>query len=212
MIKKTIRVKGRGSVSQAPDQIRLEFTLNESSAEYKKSVAGCNRRVAQVKAAATESGIAADTLKTTHFDVQEESEYRSGRHHHVGFEASHQLAVVLPADQDLIGRFLSAVMSGGSKPQVKIAFQVADGEGMRQKVLASAVENATLRANTIASAARVKLGQIVHIEYGYAEVRISSDDSEMALASEPGACEAPAFAPEDVEAEDTVTITWEIEG
>jgi hypothetical protein len=32
----------------------------------------------------------------------------------------------------------------------------------------------------------------------------------MVLASEPVACEAPDFDPDDIEAEDTVTITWEI--
>lgn len=210
MTKKTIRVQGRGSVCQAPDQIRLKFTLDHSHPDFQKAVEGCNQRVAVVKAAATGSGIAPEVLKTIHFDVREETEYQGGRHRHVGFEASHQLAVVLPVDRDLVGRFLSAVMSGGSKPQVNLAFEVSDAEELKQKVLANAVENARRRADTIASAAGVKLGAILQIEYGYSEVRISSRDCDMDGTSSSVACDAPDFNPDDVEAEDTVTVTWEI--
>lgn len=210
MTSKTIRVQGKGAVTQAPDRIRLTFTLTERHRDFKEAVEGCNRRVAGVKSAATKCEISADLLKTTHFDVREDTEYESGRHRHVGFMVSHQIAVQLPIDRELVGRFLSAVMTGGSKPGVNIAFEVDDGEGLKQKVLASAVENATLRAHTIATAAGVKLGNILNIEYGYAEVRISSRGSDMVLASEPVACEAPDFDPDDIEAEDTVTITWEI--
>ena len=94
---------------------------------------------------------------------------------------------------------------------MNLAFEVADPEGLKQKVLASAVANAKRRAETIATASGIKLGGITHIEYGYAEVRVSSQPCEMALESAGSMSdEAPDFDPEEVQAEDTVTITWEI--
>lgn len=197
-------------MSQSPDQVRLIFSCIERNRDFKHAIEGCNQRIAEVRAAATKCGIPAERLKTTRLGVEEDTEYESGRRRHVGFLASHELAVTLPLDRELIGKFLSAVMVGSSKPQLKIVFEVADGETLKQKVLANAVENAKTRAQTIALAAGVVLGPILQIEYGYGEVRVSSESSDMGVCHSPVVADAPDFDPEDVDAEDTVTITWEL--
>lgn len=209
---KTIRVQGKGTVSQAPDRIRIAFTVSGNHLDFTQTVGDCNAGIEALRAAAKESGIDPSELKTTHFDVREDTEYLSGKHLFIGFRATHRLGIVLPINKVLLGRFLSAVCRGKAKPQVNLAFEVSDPEGLKQKVLASAVENAKCRATTIADASGIKLSAISHIEYGYAEIRISSQSCGMALeSSELIGDVAPDFEPDDIEANDTVTITWEIE-
>ena len=211
MNQKSIRIQGKGRVTQAPDRIRILFTVSGRHADFAASVEQCNSAVDAVRTAAHGSGIDPGEVKTVHFDVRDETEYISGRHKHIGFAATHQLGIVLPIDQDLLGRFLSSVIRSNAKPQVTLAFEVSDPESLRQRVLEDAVANAKRRAETIASAAGIKLGDIINIEYGYAEVRISSQPSEMFLESAaPESNISPEFDPDNVEAEDTVTITWEI--
>lgn len=207
---KTIRVQGKGMHVQAPDRVRLVFTVVGEDPDFSRAVEQCNRAVEAVRSAAEGCGIAATELKSSHFDVREENEYVSGRHQHVGFKATHRIAVGLPIDKGLLGRFLSAVLRGKARPEVRLSFEVSDPEALKQRVLASAVENAKRRAQTIATASGVVLGSILGIEYGYAEVRISSQESSMALACAEPSDAAPDFEPDDVEAEDTVTVTWEI--
>lgn len=211
MSNKTIRVQGKGKVSQAPDQIRLTFGVSERKIDFSKAVEGCNARIAILRMAASKCNIDSNALKTVNFNVVEETEYKDGRSHHRGFRADHRVVVILPVDREAVGKFLSCVMSGGSKPQVKVAFEVADAEGLKQRVLAAAVENARQRAETIAESSGIKLGEIANIEYGYMQVRVSSMGCEMALPSdEPELCAGPDFDPDDLEAEDSVTITWGI--
>ena len=207
---KTIRVQGKGTVSQSPDRVRLIFTVVGKDPDFSKAVELCNLGVDALRKAAEGCSITPAELKTTHFDVREETEYVSGRHQLVGFQSTHQVGVLLPIDRDLLGRFLSAVLRGKAKPQVNLAFEVSDPEKLKQMVLADAVENAKRRAQTIATASGVALGPILGIEYGYAEVRISSQPSTMAMECAGPSDVAPDFQPDNVEAEDTVTITWEI--
>ena len=208
---RTIRVQGKGSASQAPDRISLFFSVAHPRPQYDKAIEGCNSRVESIRAAASELNLQGADLKTVQFGVSDETQYEHGRYTHIGYTATHQLCMELPVDQNLVGKFLSSLVQRGAEPQVRINFTVADPEALKQRVLADAVANAKARAEVIATAAGVKLGNIADIQYGYSEVVISSQPSEMMLES---CCEseiAPNFDPKDVDAEDTVTVTWEID-
>lgn len=207
---RTIRVQGKGSASQAPDRISLLFSVIYRSPQFDSAIAGCNARVESIRGAAKELTMADSDLKTLQFGVDEETDYSNGKHKHIGYMATHQLRMDLPVDQNQVGRFLTSIVKAGAEPQIRINFTVADTEALKQRVLSDAVANAKARAEIIASSAGVKLGNIVDIQYGYSEVVISSAPSNIML--EP-CCEseiAPNFDPKDVEAEDTVTVTWEI--
>ncbi len=211
MTNKTIRVQGKGKVAQAPDQMRLTFSIIHLEPDFKPAVEGCNRRIEDLKRAATTVGILAGQLKTAQFLVKEQTEYQDGKPLLVGFQAIHVLTVVLPIDRDLIGNFLSEVMSSGAKPLIRINFEVTDSESLKQRVLSAAVENAKCRAETIATAAGVTLGGIEKIEYGYSEVRISTEECEMCIGeSSEESFGVPELNPTEVEAGDTVTVTWQI--
>ena len=209
---KFIRIQGKGNVSQAPDRIRIFFSLIGKDGEFIKAVEKCNSACEAVRAAAKSCGIKPSELKTTHFNVGAETKYASGRYQRIGFESSHELMILLPINKALIGRFLSAVIGGKANPQVNLKFELADAEGLKQRVVADAVANAKRRAETIASAAGIKLGDILNIEYGSAEIRSSSrpfllDPCGPSIRGDI----APVFEPQDLKAEDTVTVMWKIE-
>jgi len=212
MKNRTIRVQGKGAVSQAPDRVQIHFTISETQEGFADAVEGCNTRIDAVRHAVSSAGLPASELKTTSFNIREAHEYRSGTNIHVGFEAIHGTVIEIPLDKPLIGRLLTDVIRGKARPQVNLNFSVSDPEGLRQRVLADAVANAKRRAETIAQAGSLKLGSIENIEYGYSEIRISSEPCDLALelASEPEPNVAPDFDPHDVDAVDTVTITWAI--
>ena len=206
---RTIRVQGHGSVFQAPDRIRISLTIDENAPAYGAAIEGSNERIAAIRASSQKCGIDPELLRTSRFDIRDDTEYTAGRTVHVGFIATHAVTVDLPFNQDLVGKFLSSLSSSKADPSVGISFSVSDPESLKQRVLADAVANATARAETIAKAAGIRLGGIENIEYGYAEIRVSSETHEMGSSV---LCDsAPDIRPEAIDAEDTVTITWAIE-
>lgn len=113
-------------------------------------------------------------------------------------------------DRELVRKFLSAVIASDAEPAIKITFEISDAEAFKQKVLASAVENALRRARTIAEAAGVELGSIVNIDCrDDSETPISSQECMMDSPSDAMAGGVPDFNPEAIDASESVTVTWE---
>ena len=107
-------------------------------------------------------------------------------------------------------RFVSQSNSGA---EISLAFSVKDKDSLRKRALAEAVKTAKENAETLATAAGETLGKLQQIDYGWEEVRISNRVASMV-------CEGPApstpmeyeadIEPEDIIAEDNVTLVYEI--
>ena len=210
MSTKTIRVQGRGAVAQTPDKISLLLSIEEKQKDFSSAIDGANLRIETCRLVAEEVGISPDQIKTSDFGVADDEEYEHGRRNHIGYLAKHTLRILLPIDKTLVGKFLSSLARSKAKPEITLAFIVSDTEAVRKKLLADAVVNAKSHAQTIVETAGVSLGSIVNIEHGYSEIRVSSAENNL-LFSEAATSDID-FDPEDISAEDSVTITWEIAG
>ena len=83
---------------------------------------------------------------------------------------------------------------------------------MRRRVLADAVRVAKANALVLADAAGVQLGPLQHIEYGWAEIRIEEAKAGVLCESAaPSSNYDPDIEPEDVTADDTVTLVYAIQ-
>ena len=83
---------------------------------------------------------------------------------------------------------------------------------MRKLVLEDAVRKAKTNAETLAAAAGVRLGALVQMDYGWLEVRFSTGEYDCCCESgEDNPMVPPDIEPEDVKAEDSVTLIYEIQ-
>lgn len=73
-MKRTITVKGVGSVSAKPDYITLTLSITEKDMDYEKALEGAARRIAQLEGAAEGAGFEKGALKTLHFNVSTQYE------------------------------------------------------------------------------------------------------------------------------------------
>ncbi len=189
--------------------MRLQFTVYGESKDYGESVEISNHRIDLLRRAAADAGIDPKELKSGEFQIQNQTDYVKNRHVHVGYRCIHEVGARLPMNLELLGNFIANVATANTECDVNLTFEVTDAEALKKDVLAAAVRNAKDRAETIATAAGLHLGSIQNIEYGYTSVRISSNSSRF---SKVVASAAPSFEPDNIQAEDTVTITWEISG
>lgn len=206
--KPIIRVQGHGRVSTPPDVVVLSLVITSEDPDYGKAIAGMNVCGDALRRSIAEAGEDTKALKTTSFTVAIKNDYVKDRYVFRGFCGEHRLELRLPFDHVRFARVFRAISESEGKPQVSITFSVSDPETIRERVLEDAVKNAHRRATVIAAASRQTLGAIVAIDYGYTEIRVSSDPYSL---ESPAVCDgAPEIEPSEIESADTVQIAWEI--
>jgi uncharacterized protein YggE len=206
----TISVKGVGNVSLPPDLTVISFEMSERSREYKKTVVDLNERLAALREKLSEAGIDPKQLKTTRFKVDADYRYVKEKRVFNGWLAKHHLRLELSIDRELVNRAFEAITTGKSQAEFSIQFEVKDKSAVREAVLADATRSARRNAETIASAAGCRLGKVVSMEYGWSEIRFESLDYCLASGPEECALESLDAEPEDVHAQDSVTVVWEL--
>ena len=212
MNQRVISVQGRGTATAEPDLVQLSFNISVMDQEYDGAIAGLNDRVNRLRQDVAIVDVDPKGLKTISFDISPKHRWNEERDERVflGFEAKHDLRLELPLDQDLLNRTLAQLAQSASQATFSIYFAVKDGNALRQRVLADAVARARENAETLAQAADVQLGDILRIDYGWTEIRVSERIMEYDASMAPSMPMAD-IEPDEIEAGDNVTVAWAIE-
>ncbi len=208
-----LKVQGKGRVNLEPDVVTLSFDVETKSKDYAECLQSLNARAEDLRTSMTAAGLDRAELKTSAFNVRVETQYKDGQHIFASYCASHNMKIELPVDKELLNRALRQIAQGHSGAEIKLNFSVKDKDALRKLVLLDAVRTAKNNAETLASASGMKLGKLQQIDYGWSEVHIYDREASMI-------CDAPAvmqdvdsatdIEPEDVTAEDIVTLVYEI--
>ncbi len=211
---RTLTVRGAGTASADPDLTVLSFGVVGRDPSYSASVEELNGRVEALREDLEAAGVERTRLKTTSFDVRDDRRYDrdTGKHVFLGYEASHRLRLELPFDKELLNGVLTRVASSASEAAVTISFDVSDVESLRRRAMRAAVADAREGARVLAEASGATLGEILSIDYSYVEIRTRRLSYEFANASAmyDAAPPAPDVEPEALDAEEGVTVVWEI--
>jgi uncharacterized protein YggE len=205
---RVLKVMGKGQVAVEPDLVTFSFGVEVENRDYGECVTQLNERADNLKQSMANAGLERTGLKTSDFSIRVKNKYKDGKYYFDGYSASHRMHIRLPVDKQLLNRVLGHLAKGHSGAEISLTFSVADQDGLRKKVLTQAVRVARENATTLAAAAGVKLGQLVQMEHGWSEVHIFDRSAQMI-------CESndlnPDIEPEDVEAQDNVTLVYEIQ-
>lgn len=212
---RVLKVQGKARVNVEPDIVTISFEVEAKARGYADCIRKLNTRTEELRGNVVATGLALADLKTTSFSIRVDTRYEDGQHHFVGYRASHNLHIELPVDKELLNRVLRQIAQGHSGTEIRLAFSVKDKDGLRKRVLAEAVRTAKENAAALAAAAGITLGTLQQIDYGWAEVRIYDCEASM-VGEAPPPCPPHDYYeadidPEDVGAEDSVTLVYEIE-
>ena len=169
---RTLKVQGKGHISVEPDRVILSFDVEVMLPDYGECLQALNARAGNLKQSMVSAGLDKTHLKTSAFNVRVKTQYQDGQHIFAGYAASHNMRIELPLDKTLLNEVLKSVAQGHSGAEIRLSFSIKDADLLRKRVLAQAVQVARENAETLAAAAGVKLGQLVQMDYGWAEVRI----------------------------------------
>ena len=100
-------------------------------------------------------------------------------------------------------------------PEISIEYTVSDPEKHKDKLLKNAIEDSKHKAEVLANAADVELGDIVSIDYSWGEISFVSEPIQnFAFASAEKTMGSPGYdidiEADDIDVTDTVTVIWNI--
>ena len=205
-----LKAQGKGTVFAEPDIVTLSFEVAAKDWEYAESVQELNKRTDALRSSVESVGHDRTELKTTSFSVRTATRYDDGHSVFDGYEASHCLRIQLPLDKELLNNILHSIATGGSETEMRISFSVKDRESLKRQAIEEAVSVAKKNAEVLAKASGVKLGKIEQIEYGWSEVHIYDRQVDAMCAASPPDQYDVDVEPEDVSAEDNVTLVYEL--
>ncbi|MBR5381508.1 MAG: SIMPL domain-containing protein [Oscillospiraceae bacterium] len=212
-----LRVTGRGRLSLRPDTTRITITLEGTFPEYGEALKRSAGDTEILKDVLSELGFARTDLKTLRFDVDAEYEsvHENGiyRQRFVGYKFVHVVKVDFGSDNERLGRILYALANGKLRPEFRISYTVKDPEAAKNELLGAAVADARAKAQVLAEAAGVTLGEIRRIDYSWGRIDLEVRPTNGVLMSK--ACRDEAaydidLEPDNIEVTDTVTVLWAI--
>ena len=217
--RKTIKVTGKGQISVKPDLTRITLTLEEKYPEYGDAVSHSSSDTEKLKEILSEEGFEKEDLKTLSFDIDTEYESVSEngiyRQKLIGYRYRHVLKVDFPSDTKRLGKILYTLAHAPVTPEIRISYTVRDREAAKNCLLGKAVEDAKQKAELLAKAAGVGLGEILNIHYSWTEPDFEVRPMSRALMGVNGAMAKASgydlnLEPDDLELSDTVTLLFAI--
>ena len=214
-MKRTIRVTGKGKISVKPDTIRLNIEAEGTYKEYILSVKKSTEHTNLLRDTMSKAGLDPKNLKTVHFGIDTDYErYRDKngdyQRRFIGYTYTHNLYIQFPNDNEQLGKVLYQLANNEVNVEFSIRHTVKDVDDVKNELLGKAVEDSKTKAEVLAKAAGVSLGEIKTIDYSWGEIEIYSKPMDgMRLAAPIEEYDIDIEA-DDIDVEDTVSIVWEI--
>lgn len=212
-----ITVKGTGNVKVKPDLIVITLSLESLHLDYSKTMKLAAEAVEELQKAIGSVGFDRTELKTTNFNISTHYEsYRDRDNNYKskfdGYLCEQGLKLEFDFDNEIMSKVLTSISKVKSEPRLNIQFSVKDKDAVNEALLVNATNNAKRKAEILAKASDVLLGDLLSIEYDwgelhlYSQTRYAMEDQMMKLSES----SAPSIEPEDIEVSDTVSFVWEI--
>lgn len=165
---RSMNVSGSGQVTLVPDLASISIGVRTEADEVTDALSGNTDKANAISDILADYNVAKEDIKTSNFNV-----YPSDRYDPMTGEiTSHYFVVentvtVIVRDLSNLGEILSAVVNAGANSIYGISFDVEDREAAINQARELAIQDAQAKAQSIADAAGVDLGDLLSINiYG----------------------------------------------
>lgn len=169
-VKRTITVSGTGKVTAEPDEASISIGAQITAPTLADATKQASDIMTKVLAALKAQGVDAKDIQTSSYSVNPITNYKENAPAEI---TGYQVMNVVTAKVrklDTVGQVLDAGMSAGANYLGGVFFGIADQTKYESDARTAAVKNATAIANTLATAAGVKVGNVVSIQEGVINV------------------------------------------
>lgn len=167
-MERIIRVTGIGRLEVAPDTIEIGLNIKGSENKEAKALQKADERVALLKKELKKLGIEDEKIITRNFSI---SQYDKAYH------VNYPITVSIDFNTKLLGEVMTSLSNIITGTDIRLNYVLKNQEGIKEKVVTNAVENAKYDAQLLANASGVKLGDIVSISHSFNVVRFNYGSS-----------------------------------
>ncbi|MGL4337847.1 MAG: SIMPL domain-containing protein [Turicibacter sp.] len=214
-MKNTLTVKGTGTATLPPNFIKILITLESRDVNYEETLAKAGIQLQQLRECLSPEGFAKDEIKTMSFNV--DTEYESVRDKEgnytrvfIGYVCRQTISIGFDMDNKRLAGVIKALSQCLAKPEFSIQYELKDETELKDMILKRAVENATHRAQTLAEAASIQLGEILSIDYSEDTLQFERRNFMLSENSVQMGAAMIDIQPDDIKASDFVTVVWSI--
>ncbi len=192
---KTITVTGNGSITTVPDRATFGFTIETRAKTATAALAQNSNDATAVIAALKAAGVTSANLQTSQVSLMPQSSQDGTTI--VGYVASNSVTARTPLEK--AGKIVDAAVGAGANGVSGPSLDVSDQSALYRDALHKAVDDAKLKAQSLADAAGLSLGAVQSISEG-------SSPSPLPIADKMSAVGAPIEAgTQQIQASATVT-------
>lgn len=156
---KVITVVGQGKVTVKPDMAETSIGVRATGATVAEATGKANTDMDSVLKALKAAGIEDKDIQTSGFNLNP-SQDRNGQPN--GYEVMNMLRVRI-RDLSKVGAVMDAAISAGANQIYGVSFTLANPDTAQSQARVAAVKDAQARANELAQAAGVGLGELVQV-------------------------------------------------
>jgi uncharacterized protein len=159
---KTITVTGDGSVTTVPDRATFDFSIETRAKTATAALTQNSNDATAVIAALKAAGVSSANLQTSQVSLNPQSSQDGTTI--VGYVASNSVTVRTPLAN--AGKIVDAAVAAGANGVTGPSLDVSDQDALYRDALHKAVDDAKLKAQSLADAAGLSLGGAVTITEG----------------------------------------------
>lgn len=161
-----ILVTGEAEAVMAPDMATLQLSVSREAETARAALDLNSAAMKEVISALREAGVASRDLQTSGLDIQPRYDYPGPRNEHppklIGYTVRNSLGVRV-RELDKLGGVIDRAVTLGVNQVGAIRFGNLDPGAALDKARAEAVHNALSRAEILADAAGLRLGEVLEI-------------------------------------------------
>jgi len=156
----SISVSGTGEAYGTPDVAYIQLGVDTAGADLGQAVSQNNSAMERVKQALLDAGIAEEDLQTTNFNVWIEDKTDPQTGQLTGERVYHVQNTLNVTVRDIskIGDVIDAALNAGANTVYGLTFGISDTTALESEARRKAVEDARTRAQELADALGVRLG------------------------------------------------------
>lgn len=213
--KPTVTVNGAAKISVVPDMTELDIHLSSVKMDMADATKAIGDQTQQFLKILKQLGFQEADVKTTNFSASKNRFYRNNDWVDSGYVVSQNLTVKFMYNQATLQKIAARFSESKDPVDFNISFYLSDQyrEKVEADLQAKAVTDAHKKAKNLVAAAGVKMGSVKAIIYGNdnsspvyfknAEMRIYADGISDGANLH--------FAPQEMELQEFVTVSWFIE-
>lgn len=159
----SIIVDGIGQILIDSNQGKIIANISTKEMSADVAITNNNNRVIAVIETLNSVGVNLENIKTSRFSFYPSYIWHQGQRVFDGYQVNISLTISIN-NIETIGPVLDLIVDAGVTSISSVSFESIDIESFKQQALAKATEDAKLKAQILAQASKVKLGNVINIK------------------------------------------------